>query len=80
MAVASRSFQPSRIGLGSIRGAPRPAGRIENESRAAPPEAGRPTRPRTVPPITRAPSRRRRRRTFEGSSPNGREKYASKVS
>jgi hypothetical protein len=27
-AVDSSSFQPSRIGLGSIRGAPLPAGRI----------------------------------------------------
>ena len=74
MAVASSSFQPSRIGFGSISGAPRPAGRIEKSRRAAPPESGRPTRPSTVPPITCAPLRRRRRRTFEGSRPNGREK------
>ncbi len=74
MAVASSSFQPSSSGFGSIFGAPFPAGRIEKVSRAAPPTAGRPTRPMTVPPITRAPSRRRRRRTFDGSRWTGREK------
>ena len=35
MAVASSSFQPSRIGFGSIRGAPLPAGRIEKSRCAA---------------------------------------------
>ena len=74
MAVASSSFQPSRIGFGSIRGAPRPAGRIEKSTCGARFSTVRPTRPMIVPPITRAPLRRRRSVTFLGSSPNGREK------
>ena len=35
-AVDSSSFQPSRIGVGSIDGAPRPAGRISNSMCADP--------------------------------------------
>ena len=42
MAVASSSFQPSRIGFGSIFGAPLPAGRIEKDSLAAAGGAGAP--------------------------------------
>src|SRR5918992_1004688 len=60
MAVASRSFHPSRIGFGSIRGAPRPAGRIEKSTCAAMPGTVRPIRPMIVPPITREPTLRRR--------------------
>ena len=74
MAVASSSFQPSRMGFGSIFGAPLPAGRMEKTRRAEPASPVWPTRPSTVPPMTRAPSRRRLSRTFEGSSPKGREK------
>src|SRR5215218_3351177 len=35
MAVDSSNFQPSRIGFGSILGAPRPAGRISKRRRGA---------------------------------------------
>ncbi len=74
MAVASRSFQPSRIGFGSILGAPRPAGRIEKSTWAAMSGTDRPMRPMIVPPITREPTLRRRSVTLSGSRPKGREK------
>src|SRR4028119_1602386 len=46
MAVDSRSFQPSRIGLGSMRGAPRPAGRISKSTWGASSASGEtPIRP-----------------------------------
>ena len=68
MAVASSSFQPSRIGFGSIVGAPRPAGRIEKSRCAALSASGAPTRPSTVPPSTRAPTFSTRSRKRLGSS------------
>ena len=78
MAVASSSFQPSRMGFGSIVGAPRPAGRIEKSRCAALPSSGTPTRPSTVPPSTRAPTFSVRRRKRLGSS--GRESLPEKSS
>src|SRR5206468_13058084 len=48
------SFQPSRIGLGSMRGAPRPAGRISN-SRWGASAVVLPMWPIVVPPRTLAP-------------------------
>src|SRR5437588_123797 len=55
MAVDSRSFQPSRIGFGSICGAPLPAGRIWKFRCGPLARSGLPTRPRSVPATTRAP-------------------------
>ena len=74
MAVASSSFQPSRSGFGSMFGAPLSGGPDrEGQARAA--AHGRPAHTaETVPPITRAPSPRRRRRTLDASRWNGREK------
>ena len=78
MAVASSSFQPSRIGLGSIRGAPRPAGRIEKLRCGASFEPGPsstlPIRPRTVPPMTFDPFLRVFSLTSEGLSRSALEK------
>src|SRR5437588_5716300 len=56
-AVAWSRRHPSRIGLGSIRGAPRPAGRISNSTCGAIVlfDPG-PIRPRIVPAITLDPT------------------------
>jgi hypothetical protein len=72
MAVDSSSFQPSRIGFGSIRGAPRPAGRISNMTCGAVFFDTRPMRPSTVPDVTRAPRLSGFMSTSERSSPNTR--------
>ena len=53
--MASSSFQPSRIGFGSIFGAPRPAGRIAKWTRGAT-SSTLPILPSTVPAITCEPS------------------------
>src|SRR4051812_27401495 len=79
MAVASSSFQPSRIGFGSIIGAPLPAGRVWKEMWDALVELGEPIRPSTVPPTTCQPFFRRASRMRLGSKRNGRDETLSKV-
>ena len=53
--MVSSSFQPSRIGFGSIVGAPWPVGRIA-KLRCGGWAPGWPTRPITVPPVTFEPT------------------------
>src|SRR3954453_18720249 len=55
MAVDSSSFQPSRIGFGSTRGAPLPAGRISKSTCVAV-SSVLPMRPRIVPAMTFEPT------------------------
>src|SRR4051794_6106809 len=55
MAVDSSSFQPSRIGFGSTRGAPLPAGRISKRTCVAG-SSVLPMRPRIVPGMTLEPT------------------------
>src|ERR1700740_2256908 len=56
MEVFSSATQPSRIGLGSISGAPAPGGRIWKSTCASAPPVELPRRPSTVPAITRTPA------------------------
>src|SRR5437763_1112362 len=64
MFVEASSFQPSRIGFGSIFGAPLPAGWISKWTCGACLPVAPPTRPRIVPPITFYPGLSGRRRAW----------------
>src|SRR4051794_36086755 len=71
MAVASSSFQPSRIGFGSIIGAPLPAGRTWKYMCDALLAVGAPMRPSTVPPTMCEPFFRCARRIVFGLKRSG---------
>src|SRR3954464_3184652 len=79
MAVASRSFQPSRIGFGAVKRPPLPAGRTWKYMCDAFVELGAAIRPSTVPPMTCEPFFRRVRRIRFGSKRTGRDDTLSNV-